>query len=367
MANSAVLQWGGLELEAIQRRLRPAWLWWSSQLLGILPAGVRSWLQHYSSSLTIYIEDKQCRCLPPKGSAVEFDFESDSALESIKDDLAGWSGRCNSVKLVLPASTVLTTTTILPEAAQQNLKQVLGFEMDRLTPLAEPEVYFDYTVIEKHRSDQQLLIELTVILRQKLDATLSRLHKLGLYPRRLMLKGAGDREQEVNLLPQAVTEDLPAQMLHRLLQGSVILLLLLVLFAPLFYLQAKVEGLNADIETIKSSALASSDYLQQSQKLQQQLQTMLQQRQQSVSVVQVFSELTRLLPMDTWVSRLRLHQQQLTLHGESNNASTLIEIVERSPFFKEAKFDASITRNPRSNKERFVINALLVSGGDDIE
>ncbi len=361
MANSAVLSRSVVDIESCRRYLYSAWCWWLLQLSEILPVKVRRWLQRFSFSLTIYVEGDYCCCRSHKGSMVEFTLGSNSPplITKIKRQLGILARQHAPAKLVLPEQMVLKATASLPEATERNLHQVLGFEMDRITPLAEGDVYFDYSVVQRHHTDQHILVELTLILRQKLDAIVASLRGLGVYPKKLLLRRDDGQELEVNLLP--VGNDLPARFLHRLLCGCVAVLLVLIVFAPLFYLKGKVKGLQSEIDVVKANAVASSEYLQQTQQLQQQLQAMLQTRRQALPLVEVVAELTDLLPVHTWISRLTLNQQQLTLQGESTNASVLIETLEGSALFRNAAFDSSITRNPRSNKERFVINTMLLS------
>ena len=50
----------------------------------------------------------------------------------------------------------------MPAATEENLRQVLGFEMDRLTPLRADEVYFDYRVVSRDAAAGQIAVQLAV-------------------------------------------------------------------------------------------------------------------------------------------------------------------------------------------------------------
>jgi general secretion pathway protein L len=66
----------------------------------------------------------------------------------------------------------LRRTISLPIAAEDNLRQVLTFEMDRQTPFKAEQVYFDYHVATRAAADRNLQVELTVVPRAQLDPDL---------------------------------------------------------------------------------------------------------------------------------------------------------------------------------------------------
>ena len=65
--------------------------------------------------------------------------------------------------------------------------------------------------------------------------------------------------------------------------------------------------------------------------------------------------MTRALPDDTWLYRLRLLDQELQTFGYSPNASALIGVIENSPLFGSAQFRAPLTRDQRVEAEQFHI------------
>ena len=68
-----------------------------------------------------------------------------------------------------------TLSTSLPIAAEDNLRQVLAFEMDRQTPFKADQVYFDYRLGEREAAARNLQVELIVVPRAPLDADLAKL------------------------------------------------------------------------------------------------------------------------------------------------------------------------------------------------
>ena len=56
-------------------------------------------------------------------------------------ELEELAGRAREVVLCLPADKVMARKLMLPLVAEENLRQVLGFEMDRQTPFSLDQVY----------------------------------------------------------------------------------------------------------------------------------------------------------------------------------------------------------------------------------
>lgn len=82
---------------------------------------------------------------------------------------------------------------------------------------------------------------------------------------------------------------------------------------------------------------------------------MLRRRSDNRRFVEVLNEVTRLLPDDTWLFRMRVFAGDVQTFGYSPAASTLIGTIEESDLFKNAQFRAPMTRDPRVDADRFHI------------
>jgi len=86
-------------------------------------------------------------------------------------------------------------------------------------------------------------------------------------------------------------------------------------------------------------------------------------------LLEVLNELARLLPDDTWIRKLDFRTPDiLQLWGESGNALEVIKKLEESPYFLEVKILSSITKNPRTGKERFALRTKIrLTSSDSFE
>jgi general secretion pathway protein L len=72
-------------------------------------------------------------------------------------------------------------------------------------------------------------------------------------------------------------------------------------------------------------------------------------------------ELTRLLPDGAWVTDLKMDANTVEIAGLASSSTSLIPLLERSTAFTDATSTASLTFDPREEKERYAIRARIRS------
>lgn len=336
-----------------------AWRWWREGLLAWLPAGVRRWLAGSARRLVLAVEDGQCVLAREEDGQTQ-ELERLDPLSPDGNAIARWFRTEKPREWVLrfPAGQALTRVLALPMAAEKNLRQVAGFEMDRLTPFTATQVYYDAAVLERQPEQRRLRVELTALPRAAVDPVLAHLRQQELPPD--VLDVVGNRSS-LNLLPP---EQRPQRGLwdRRLRAAVVIASLLLVAAAialPIWQQRALVIGAIAKVDQAQKAA---NQALSLREQLDKTLETsrMLAQKKRSIPArVDLLRELTVILPDDTWVERLQIKGDSAQIIGQSGKASALIGIVESSKFFSGAGFTSPVTTDPRTGKERFVLSARI--------
>jgi general secretion pathway protein L len=81
-----------------------------------------------------------------------------------------------------------------------------------------------------------------------------------------------------------------------------------------------------------------------------------------VSVLEVWDELSRILPDHTFLTESRMADGKVTLSGFSADAARLVRIIDQSPLFSGAALTAAITPDATEHKDRFSIS-FKVRGG----
>src|SRR3954470_5476891 len=184
--------------------------WWGRQLVACLPPRWRALVEERSESLLIDLRPNEMivwreraeraseyaripRDLPADAQGAEF-----QRLRNAIDDPGVRTILC------IPPERVLQRNLTLPAAAEENIRQVLAFEMDRQTPFKADQIYFDSRVTGRDASGRNLLVELVLLPRAQLD------QEIGALPPGAAALDAvdawraepGGERRQINLLPQ---------------------------------------------------------------------------------------------------------------------------------------------------------------------
>jgi general secretion pathway protein L len=82
-----------------------------------------------------------------------------------------------------------------------------------------------------------------------------------------------------------------------------------------------------------------------------------------VSVLEVWDELSRILPDHTFLTESRIADSKVTMTGFSSDAARLVRIIDQSPLFSGAALTAAITSDATEHKDRFSISFKVRGGG----
>ena len=338
------------------------WRWWRDGLLAWLPTSIRRWLLGSSRRLVIAVEKGDCVLLrDDAGQSQELERLDRASPDYLA--VARWFKMDKAKQLVLrfPAGQALTRTLHLPLAAEKNLRQVTGFEMDRLTPFAADQVYYHARVLQRQPEQRRLRVELTALPRVAVDPVLLQLRQQGLSPDVLDVAGA---DSNLNLLPpeQRVRRGLWEQRMRAMVIVVSLLLVVAAALLPIWQQRALLLGANAKIDRLQAAANQSLTLRDQLDRTLQASRMLAEKKRAIPTRVDLLRELTLILPMDTWVERLQIKGDSLQINGQSTKASALVGIIEASDLLDSAGFLSPVTTDPRSNKERFLLGAHI--GGE---
>lgn len=345
--------------------------WWSEELIACLPESLRritklerdQWIMDLDGAQA-HVHRVAMRGDQP-GARYDFELEGESedktaALTALK----ARTGDGSELILRVPARGVLNKRIRLPLAAEENLREVLGFEMDQQTPFKADQTHFDFRVVDRDTLTQRMSVDLTVAPRKLVDGLLDKLHLLGLYPDVVDVAGQGPAIPSINLLPMERRPRATAasQRLNIALAGTAGVLALVAIATPWLQRQAAVDALEARIASVRKESDAVDKLRQQIDTLTKESRFLVEQKKAAPIAVMVLNELTRILADDTWLYQFELNGTELQMQGESSASSAIIGVVEASPAFKNAQFRSPVTQNRTTGNERFNLSADVVSG-----
>ena len=280
---------------------------------------------------------------------------SASARESLQAVVRGLRPEKMRCEIRTDESLRLKKTVTLPLAAEENLEQVLAFEMERHTPFHSDDVYFDYRVTDRDPRHRRLDVEFLVMRRENVDDALSVVSDWGFRP----VTGNFDGDKESLWFASDAYRAPAASGLNRVLLVANAAALVFALMIPLQRQESYLDELRTKVDDARTRAMSSVGIQQRIDVLQKELGLLAGTRSESGSVVELIEELTRVLPDDTWLNRLEIRNGEVHFQGFSQAASALVGMVEASELFREARFGSPITRDARTGRERFHVSAKL--------
>jgi len=346
---AAFFQWWGDELAA----LIPTWLkklFGGSRPILILkraPAGL-----HASLWTAGQIEDLGCFPLTEEGNARR------QELMRQRSDVQN-----AAVLLDLTPADSLVRRFRLPAATAENLFQVAGFELDRLTPFTAAQVYYHVRVIERLPDSKQILVELVLTPRNRLDPLLEELSASGWFPDRVEI-AADPARRAHQLLPERFQK--PRKRLPKILNSGlaalVLSLALLIGILPIWRDYQRSSELEQEVRKVSKVAKEVETLRQDAEKLSREASFLTKRKRSEPAMVDVINELSRVIPNNTWLYGLQYKDRRLVMQGQSPSASSLIAVMEASPYLHNTSFVSPVTKDVSSGFERFQIASQVLNG-----
>lgn len=338
------------------------WSWWLGQLLELLPQRIRQSIDNARHKTYLQISGTEVVAFlgMPNRMQETGRCELGASPMTASSILAG----NNNVVLLLPDNTTLKKSITLPAAAEDNLREVLAFEMDQQTPFDAEQVYYDYIVTGRSSENRQLHVDLLVAPRASTDELLESMASSGLQPDIVTTKSSANTVFDVNLLPreQRPTRHRAALRLNIALAA---LLAILTIAAVLVPIQQKKQAL-VDLEPRVAEAMEASG---ESARLRREIEQITRASERLVEMkslrpmaTRLLDELTRITPDGTWLNRIDIHGDEIQIQGESSTAATLIGLIDGSSIFTNPQFRSPVTQVPRTERERFHLSAELEEG-----
>lgn len=345
-------------------QLADFWSWWIGELTGMLPKRFRAAMLPRVERL--YLQVNGAQVIASRGTS-ESTHEigryplTATALEPEQtQELEDLVGRTREVVLCLPTDKVLVKTLTLPLVAEENLREVLGFEMDRQTPFSLDQVYFDHILSARNAKANTLTLDLVVTPRQFLDDLIDTLEGIGFQAHQatLCLEKTG-QPQAVNLLPEEARQRRPdaARYLNLALGVLALLLLLGAIALPLMNKLHVIQALEARAELVSDKAEVTRRLREEVERLGTGSRFLVEKKQATPLALEIINELSRILPDDTWITWLDIKEQEVQIQGQSASASALVPLVESSDVLHNPQFRSPVIRMPRTNTERFHLSA----------
>jgi general secretion pathway protein L len=341
--------------------------WWLGELGALAPAVLRRLFAGGSGSVCLEIsgtqlvisradEDGQSEL-----ARLDIDRPSEALRESLARVLAEHGLKGADVVLSLEQGQALRKSLDLPLAAEEGLAELLWFELDRQTPYRPEQARYDYRVAGRDPGHQRMTVELLVAPVEAVDGLLARAVDWGLQPVAVTVAGIDD--------PANPTFDLSGGDRAAPSRSGRLGIALLVLLAagllgaavwlPLEDQRLAAQKAETALADARKQAVVAANLRDELDRRTKAGSFLIRRKGEAPMMTAVLADLTRLLPDDTWLFELHVRGASVRARGYAPAASSVLELIERGPAFRNASFTSPVTRVPGIEAERFDLSFEL--------
>jgi general secretion pathway protein L len=340
--------------------VREFFAWWFGRLGELLPQGLRRSAMTAADAMVI-------KPIGPLGRGIEA--VTIGLRRNGRETPLGRFGLGASDLAELPRATgrtavvrldeqdVLGKTVTLPLAAERELDQVLGFEMDRETPFKAEEIYWNRRIESADRQSGRLSVRLVLLPKANLASLLTALGRFGIRPRRVEISDGPDAGA---YLPLEGDGGRAHQRSNRLVWSAAVgcaILCLAAVATPFIRQHVALASLDQQIAVGRTAAAEADSLRQEIDRLAGSADFVESERDKAGRPLVVLAAATRVLPDDTYLTELELQKRKVTLTGRSAAAARLIGPLAADGMFRNPGFTAPVTRVEALHTELFTINA----------
>lgn len=149
----------------------------------------------------------------------------------------------------------------------------------------------------------------------------------------------------IDLIPRAVLRQ------RKLAFAFQVAMFVFFLFSLLSYpvgkvmgLKARVKRLSQEVARVRVQANELSGLRQENEQIKAFFKATLQEVGSRPDLCEILQELTEILPANTWLQSFSFSKGWIRVEGETKSATTVVELIERSPLFKNASFDSPVSK-----------------------
>ncbi len=349
-------------VDTLGNKLHSGWLWWTNELLDMVPASVRSIAVMPDDELILNVDDGHVALgqRPAKGSA--------PALEMASDDADAWRqiaslarrGQRPEVAVVVQHGACFERRIEIPKSARKNADRILALDLERATPFKAKDVLTAHLVEPLPGRSGFLQARQFILKRDIIAPLIAAVDQAGGRVRRISFRPAGWREGKIDFVEPSLgaSKRRTSRLAAKLLATVAVLGSLAITLhwwrndQALASLNASTSAARASLETRRIQSTTTSTATQDAAAVRAR-------KAQVIPAVVLVNELTRLLPDDTYLSELRIADGAIELSGFARRASSLIATLEQGEFFSDAALTAPVIFDSNADRERFNLRLTL--------
>lgn len=270
--------------------------------------------------------------------------------------------RGSHVEVGLRSDQVLLRPVAFPKQASDFLGGMIRAQIDRLTPWTAEEAVFGWSVPQP-AAGERIALTLAATSRSLVQPLIALAGTLDAKSVAGVIEAAtGDTTETIKVFEQGLHGslsrriDVPRLLRHALLAMAVATVATLGITG---YLGSVVAADQQSVQRLIAERRASLRLNRQGGGSAENL--LARRKQTTPATVMVLEAISRVLPDATYVTELRIEGDKIQVVGMTQDAPSLIRLMEQSPQFTRATFFAPTTRAQNEPGERFHIEAHITA------
>lgn len=356
---SKYLAWLQLDIGDV---CKDVFVWWRSQLIALVPTRVRRVWSTDPRRITVAMVGTEWEIVSDETGREPLAPGVRGSWRDLEEILLSEKRRWRSlltVSLRVPFSACLDRTKELPRTALKNAGNVLLLDMESRTPFRRDEVYWGWYELATDAKCARAEVRQIILKRSSVARYVEWLSERRLHLAAIEVVGEDGVLLPVNLTPQEVRRPSFETGLRRVVIGSLSIVVAVATSLSVLAIYRQEQALSR-LKTEKGDlaerASAIKKRISEIETTRSQLMRVRLRKAHAPRVVEIWEEISRLVPDTAWVTDFRFEEASLiTLDILAPSASELINVFAKSPFFGDVEFASTVTRDAQRNLERFQV------------
>ena len=343
------------------------WQWWQSELRALVPPRLMSWVVGDVAVTDVMVDASGITLMRMESGKLIASATIPVTEVTTHPHLRELRVKGHAqARLLLDARQILQKSISLPAAVEENLREVMGFELDRHTPFTAAQAYFDVKLRKRDPQRESIDVLLAIAARNVVDPLLVTVRQAGLSVESVSAADVDLVGQTIELLPAS---EKPARKWGNLLRLNMALFALAMVFAlialllPIWQKREAVIALNPLVGKAATEFAVNQRVHDEYVKLANEHNFITGKKQGMHSSLAVLEELTKISPDTTVAQSMDLKSngktREVTLMGEALAASKVIEALEQSPLFQNATQRSQTRKGSLGTNEWFHVATEL--------
>jgi general secretion pathway protein L len=361
--------------EHLRRQAARFGKWWLQEFLSLFPERIAQWLEGPGSTILVLSQDDAFVDMRLKAASVT---ESHHARVPRPDytssAIDGFLQRHQlkladvTVGIAMPPHQFFQRKFLLPAQVANSIGDIAARDLAQKTPFSLAEIHHDYEVVAEAG---KLAITQHVT---RHDSVAGAASVLGLDVAEIdfveaTAKGDGTAGRSyIALHPETAQRTSWLRRSIAALAASALSLALMAGGLKYWRQEIALDQLEQQIATARQQAQQVRSVFAKLEQRQRGIVDVYAKKQNGPALLDIWDEVTRLLPTDTWLTDLHVTETSsgdylLSLGGYSAAAAKLVAILDGSPLFEEAALTTAIAIDQNEQRERFALQAKVRTRG----